>query len=170
MPPLVPRRSRGRCACPIPRSTGFPVEIAGRPPQLRLYEATSRFTRVTTCRFALPPSRDFVGSLGQRVLPLAPDPSLWGRQAFTPVGTSQPTRIARPSLGTCRVGEWRRGCRFQVACPASFRAGPQSQRTIPGFHPTLIKPYVRFSLIRLSCENSVRRDGTPPDPIVRVQA
>jgi hypothetical protein len=53
-----------------------------------------------------------------------------------------------------RVGERRRGYRFWVANLVYVRTRPQSQRTIPGFHSPLIKPYVRFSLIRLSCEKS----------------
>jgi hypothetical protein len=76
--PDTPEEPRAVLACPTSRDTGFPAEIPGRPPQFGVYEATSRFTRVTACRFALPPLRDFVGSLRQRVLPLAPDPSLRG--------------------------------------------------------------------------------------------
>jgi hypothetical protein len=41
-------------ACPISRDAGFPVKVAGRPPQFGLDEATSRFTPVTACRFASP--------------------------------------------------------------------------------------------------------------------
>ena len=36
---------------------------------LSIYEATLRFTRVTTCRFASPPQRGFVGPLRRDALP-----------------------------------------------------------------------------------------------------
>jgi hypothetical protein len=56
-----------------------------------------------------------------------------------------------------RVGERRRGYRSRVANPASFQAGPQSRRTILGFHSPLVKPDVRISRIRLSDKDSCVR-------------
>ena len=56
-----------------------------------------------------------------------------------------------------RVGERRRGYRSRVADPASFQAGPQSRRTILGFHSPLVKPDVRISRIRLSDKDSCVR-------------
>jgi hypothetical protein len=57
--PDTPEGPRAVYVYPISRDAGFPVEIAGRPPQLGVYEATSRFTRVTACRFASPPLETF---------------------------------------------------------------------------------------------------------------
>ena len=73
-----PGGAPGGFTCPTSRSAGFPAEIPGRPPQFGFYEATYRFTLVTTCRFASPPYRDFVGPLRHTRYRYAPGPSLRG--------------------------------------------------------------------------------------------
>ena len=72
--PDTPEEPRAVYVCPTSRDAGFPDEIAGRPPQFGLYEATCRFTRVTTCRFASPPEETLSGRLGSSVTTYYPAP------------------------------------------------------------------------------------------------
>ena len=76
--------------------------------------------------------------------------------------------FSAPAPSACRVGGRRRGYRFQVGHPRVLSGGASVPATMPGFQPPLIKPCVRFSLTRLSCEKSGTR-WQPPRPVVSVQ-
>jgi hypothetical protein len=53
-------------------------------------------------------------------------------------------------------------------CAHILSGEPSVPATIPGFQSPLIKPCMRFSLTRLSCEKSGTR-WQPPRPVISVQ-
>jgi hypothetical protein len=143
------------------QDTAFAYNTEARPVRIDFYEATSAFTSVTTRIVAHPAIRGFVDGLQKATFPSPPAIQATGLPAFTLAGLS-PASACGPSLGTRRVKHWRSGSRLVFVFPVALRFLREchSIPTIPYFQRLLVKPYVRFSLIRLSCSLRIKGYAT----------